>query len=214
MPDLHFQVEKIAALERSLTPQLGIHVRIENRTREAIHSMLLRCPVRIEAGRRRYTPLEQGRLRDLFGEPERWGETVHSLLWTNATTVVPAFTESVVVEVPLPCTFDFDIAVAKYIASVEGGEVPLSILFSGAVFYDPGEGSFQIQQIPWDREASCRLSPGMWQELMDAFYPQTAWLRVSRESFERLRSYQVERGLATMQEALDGLMPKAEGVSR
>ena len=41
--------------------------------------------------RRGYAPKEQARLLDLFGNPERWGQTLRSLLWMHTSIVVPHF---------------------------------------------------------------------------------------------------------------------------
>ena len=96
-----------------------------------------RCARRCRSSRyaARYAAAEQEHLKDLFGEPERWSKTLHSLLWTNANVNVPAFTSSTLVEVPVPCTFDFQVAITKYIYGLEGGELPVSLMFSGTIFY-------------------------------------------------------------------------------
>ena len=119
--------------------------------------MALRCQVQIEATRRRYGPEEQARLVDLFGEPDRWSRTLRTLLWAHASAVVPSFTGSTLVELPVPCTFDFNVAATKYFHSLEHGEVPLSLQFSGTIFYAAEDGGLQVAQIPWDKEANYRL---------------------------------------------------------
>jgi hypothetical protein len=214
MPDLRFQVEKIAPAPRAIAPQLSIYVRIENAGQEAIHSVLLRCQVQIESARRRYHRREQEKLRDLFDVPERWKDTLHPLLWTNASVTAPAFTGSTVIEVPAPCTFDFDIAITKYLSALEDGEAPVSVVFSGTVFHDAGCGAFQVQQVPWDREATFRLSAGVWRSLMDRYYPGTAWVRLQREAFDRLYRYKVENGIGSVEEAIDRLLPQVERAAR
>jgi hypothetical protein len=176
MPDLRFQIDGVAPAARSLVPQLGFRVRVSNAMPEAIHSILLRCTIQIDAAKRRYTPVEQQRLQDVFGEPARWSETLHALLWSNGSVVVPAFTGSTEVEVLAPCTIDHTIAITKYLSAVETREVPVSILFSGTVFYDPGTGSYQVQQIPWDREARFAIPADLWRSLMQSYYPEKSWL--------------------------------------
>ena len=103
---------------------------------EMIHTVVLRCQIQIEAMRRRYAPEEEARLRDLFGEPERWGHTLRTMLWTHANAVVPRFSGATTVELPVPCSYDFNVAATKYFHGLEDGEVPLSLLFSGSVFYE------------------------------------------------------------------------------
>ena len=98
MPDLHFQVEDAFPTPNAAVPQLTFKVLITNREPEPIHSIALRAQVQIEPVRRRYTPAEQERLQELFGEPERWSKSVHPLLWTNANVTVTAFTGSTVID--------------------------------------------------------------------------------------------------------------------
>ena len=103
---------------------------------EAIHTIALRCQIQIEVTRRRYSPGEQERLLDLFGQPDRWSQTLRNLLWTHATVVVPGFSgPNTVVDLQVPCTFDFNVAATKYFAGLTDGEIPLNMLFSGTVFY-------------------------------------------------------------------------------
>lgn len=202
MPDLHFQVEDAFATPNAAVPQLTFKVLITNREPEPIHSIALRAQVQIEPVRRRYTPAEQERLKELFGEPERWSKSVHPLLWTNANVTVTAFTGSTVIDIPVPCTFDFNVAITKYIHGLEGGELPISLLFSGTVFH-AGQVGLQIAQIPWDREASYKLPIRAWKEMMDQHYPNTAWLCIERDVFDRLAEYKARNNIATFEQALE-----------
>ena len=101
MPDLHFQVEDVTATSNAAAPQLSFKVRITNSEPDTIHSIALRVQIQIEPVRRRYTSAEQERLKELFGEPERWSKTLHSLLWDNVTLTVPGFSESAVIAPPI-----------------------------------------------------------------------------------------------------------------
>ena len=165
----------------------------------------MRAQVQIEPVRRRYNATEHEHLKELFGEPERWSKSVHPLLWTNANVNVPGFTGSTVVELPVPCTFDFNVAVTKYIYGLENGELPISFLFSGTVFH-AGRVGLQIAQIPWDREASYRLPVRAWKEMMDLYYPNTAWVCLRREVFERLYDYKSRHGIPTWEQALERML--------
>lgn len=202
MPDLHFQIEDAFATPNSALPQLTFRVRIDNADQAAIHSIALRAQVQIEPVRRRYTPAEQERLKELFGEPERWSKSVHPLLWTNANVNVAAFSASTVIDVPVTCTFDFNVAITKYIYGLDGGELPTSLLFSGTVFHAGGMG-LQVAQIPWDREASCKLPVHVWKEMMDQHYPNTAWLCLQRDVFDRLAEYKARNNIVTWEQALE-----------
>ena len=161
MIDLGFQIEGSSAPAHAAAPLLMFKLRITDAEASTpIHSLSLRCQIRIEPTRRRYEPLEQEKMVDLFGEPARWGQTLRSMLWAHTTAVVPPFIGSTVVDLPVPCTFDFNVAAAKYFHGLDSGEVPLCFLFSGTIFYSGEEdGGLQVAQIPWEKEANFRL-PG------------------------------------------------------
>ncbi|HZP23937.1 MAG TPA: DUF6084 family protein [Terriglobales bacterium] len=202
MPDLHFQVEEVLATPNAAVPQLSFKVRITNTELEPVHSIALRAQIQIEPVRRRYTPAEQEHLKELFGEPERWSKSVHPLLWTNANVNVTGFTGTTVIDVPVPCTFDFNVAITKYIYGLEGGELPVWLMFSGTVFH-AGQMGLQIAQIPWDREAAYKLPVRVWKEMMDQHYPNTAWLCLQRDVFDRIAEYKARNNLATWEQALE-----------
>jgi hypothetical protein len=205
VPDLRFQVEDASATPNAAVPQISFKVRITNSEPEPIHSIALRAQVQIEPVRRRYSPAEQENLKELFGEPERWSKSLHPLLWTNANVNVPGFTGSTGIEVPVPCTFDFNVAMTKYIYGLEDGELPTSLLFSGTVFH-VGRVGLQVAQIPWDREASYRLPVRIWKEMMNSYYPNTAWICLHRETFERLYEYKARHGLTTWDQAVERML--------
>src|SRR5947209_13777975 len=119
VPDLHFQVEEAVATPNAATPQLSFKVLITNSKPDPVHSIALRVQIQIEPARRRYTASEQENLKELFGEPERWSKSLHSLLWMNTNVNVAGFTGSTVIEVPVPCTFDFNVAMTKYIYGLD-----------------------------------------------------------------------------------------------
>lgn len=211
MPELQFQIEGAEAVPLAAAPLLALKLRITNTPADqAIHTVSLRCQIQIEPTRRRYAPTEKEKLRDLFGEPERWSRTVRSLLWMNTSVAVPGFTGSTVVDVQLPCTFDFNVATTKYLHALEAGDIPLCMLFSGTVFYRAAEGALQVEQIPWEREANYRFPAAVWQQMMDAHYPNSAWLCLHRDAFERLYQYKVRHGIPTWEQVLEKLVPSKE----
>src|SRR5437660_562475 len=96
MIDLNFQVEGAEPERIAAAPLLRFKLRVNERLPSgvpptSIHAVALNCQLRIEPGRRRYEPREQARLLDLFGTPERWGQTLRPLLWTHAGVVVRPF---------------------------------------------------------------------------------------------------------------------------
>ncbi len=211
MPDLRFQIETAEATPNAATPMISFKVRATDAEMQPIHSIALRVQVQIEPTRRRYTPAEQEHLKELFGEPERWSKSLRPLLWTNATVNVPAFDGTLVFDVNVPCTFDFNVAVTKYIYGLDAGEIPTTLLFSGTVFH-AGRMGLQVAQIPWDRDASHRLPVQVWKEMMDLYYPHTAWLCLQRDVFEKLYKFKAQHGIPTWEQALERMIDLTEEV--
>ena len=211
MPDLSFQVEGAEAVAYSATPLLAFKLRINNADPDqVVQSIALRCQLQIEATHRKYGAQEQERLLDLFGEPERWSRTLRAMLWTHASTNVPPFQGSILVDLPVACTFDFNVAAAKYFAGLDDGEVPLNLMFSGTIFYDQTDSGLQIEQIPWDREAKYRLPVRVWKEMIDIYYPNSAWLCLRRDVFEKLSQYKMNRGIPTWEETIESIIPVSD----
>jgi hypothetical protein len=213
MPDLSFAIEGAEPVPYAASPLLALKVKVRNSNdQELIQSVILQAQVRIEATRRRYAPEEQSRLLDLFGEPERWSQTLHSMLWTHANVTVRPFSGETVVDLPLPCTFDFNIAATKYFDGLAEGDIPLCLLFSGTIFYEAdspmdGESCLRIAQIPWKNEAHFRLPVAAWKKVIDHYYPNSAWLTLRRDVFDRLHEFKRQRGLATWEQAMEQLLP-------
>jgi hypothetical protein len=211
MPDLSFRVENAEAVPFAAAPVIDFHLRLENSpATEQIHTVALRCQIQMEVTRRRYTPEEQEHLLDLFGEPNRWSQTLRNMLWTNTSLVVSAFRGSTVAKMQVPCTFDFNVAATKYFHGLEDGEVPLNLMFSGTVFYADDSGAMQVAPISWDKEARFRLPVRVWKEMMNLYYPNTAWLTVRRDVIDRLRQYKMRHAFTSWEQTLERLLDQAE----
>ena len=209
MPELDFHVESAEPLEYAAVPTLLFKLRITNSAAEPIRSLTLNTQIRIAANQRNYSAAEQERLGELFGTKDRWAETLRSLLWTHSVLPAPGFSDCVVVDMPVTCTYDFDVTSAKYFAMLDDGEIPLEFLFSGTMFY-AGPHGLQVAQIPWDKEARFRLPVSAWQGMMEHYFPNSAWLRLRRDAFDRLYSYRVRHGLPTWEAAVERLL-QADG---
>jgi hypothetical protein len=204
--DVDFRVDGAEAMAFAALPTIAFKLRIASNAPEVIRAIALTIQVRIAATQRPYAPAEQAKLLDLFGEPARWGQTLRSLLWTTLSVQVPGFSGQTVVDVPMPCTYDFDVVATKYFDALQDGEIPLELLFSGTAFYGAGEGRLQAEQIPWDREARFSLPVRVWKELIQLYFPNTAWLRVGQDTFDRLNRYRQQQALPTWDATLDRLM--------
>ena len=212
VPDLNFQVEKAEPVTFAVSPLLifKLRVREAGTVPTSIHAITLWCQIRIEPTRRSYGAPEAERLLDLFGTRDRWGQTLKAMLWTHTSVVVPPFTGTTVVDLPVPCTFDFNVAATKYFNALEDGEVPLVLLFSGTIFYDTEDHGLQVAQISWEKEASFRLPVPVWRKMMDHYYPNSAWLCLRKDMFDRLALYKSRQGIPTWEQALERLLPATD----
>lgn len=191
------------------SPTLLLRLRIDAPDAEPVHAMVLKVQIRIEPQRRRYSAAEEERLVELFGDAPRWGETLKPFLWTHVSTTVAEFTGSVEIDLPVPCSYDFEVAAAKYLHSIGEGEIPLVLLFSGTVF-SYRNGGLIVQPIPWNVEAEHRLPVAVWRATMDAFFPNSGWIRVSRETIDALTRYKAERALTSWEDTFERLLKEAE----
>ena len=171
---------------------------------------MLRCQIQIETTRRKYQSDEEARLRDLFGEPARWGQTLRAMLWTHASVVVPPFTGEITTDLPVACTYDFNVAATKYFYALEEGEIPLDFLFSGSVFYQDAEGALQVAPISWTEEARFRLPVPTWRRLMETYYPNSAFVQLRRDVFDRLYQYKMRHGIPTWEQAVERILPPVD----
>lgn len=211
MPDLSFQIEGVEVIPHTVSPLLAFKLRVGNSdANETVHTIVLRCQIQLEVARRKYTPDDQARLRDLFDEPSRWGQTLKTLLWTHASVVVSSFKGTTLANVPVPCTFDFNVAATKYFDGLADGDVPICMQFSGTVFYATKQGDLQAAPISWDKEARFKLPVQVWREMMAAYYPNSAWLCLQRDAFDRLYQYKVLHGIPTWEEVLERILPVEE----
>jgi hypothetical protein len=214
MPELNFQIEGAEVVPHAASPLLAFKLRLTTaHSKETIHTVALRCQIQLEVPRRKYTSDDQEKLLDLFGEPSRWGQTLKTLLWTHANLVVPSFQDTTVVNLPVPCTFDFNVAATKYFDGLTDGEVPICVQFSGTVFFAAPEAGLQVAPISWDKEARFRLPVKTWRNMMQSYYPNSAWLCLHKDAFDRLYQYKMRHGIPTWEEALDRVIPVEETVS-
>jgi hypothetical protein len=208
MSDLTISVLSSQPDPYAAVPTILMRLRIEAPQDEPVHAMVLKAQIRIEPQRRRYSEEEEGRLLELFGEAPRWGESLRPFLWTHVTTTVAEFTGSVEVDLPVACTYDFEVAAAKYLHSIGDGEIPLILLFNGTMF-SYRDGGLIVQPIAWNVEAEHRLPVSVWRATMDAFFPNSGWIRVQRDTLDELTRYKSERALISWEDAFEQLLKEA-----
>jgi len=206
-PVLDFACPSVDALRPSAAPTLRFTLKLDAGDAE-VRSVLLDVQVQIAATRRRYDADEQAQLADLFGVPERWGATLRTLPWLRATLVVPPFAGSTTAQLDAPCTYDFEVAAARYLAALRGGNVPLELLLSGTVFHAGLGAGMQVSRIGWDRELACELPVATWRAAIDQHFPQAAWLRLDRAAFDRLAVFRAQRALPSWEAVVEELLAR------
>ncbi|MGK8512324.1 DUF6084 family protein [Nocardia asiatica] len=196
----------------AVAPILSARVGIAALAEEPVHAIALRAQVRIEPFRRAYSDDEGAGLVDLFGPRERWHETQRSFLWMHCATMVPSFTGGAEVDLPMPCTYDFEVSGSKYLHALRDGVVPLLFLFSGTVFIR-GSSGFAVQQIPWDREDKFDMPVSVWRDLMAAHFPNAGWVRLHNDTLQALAAYKSGHGLLGFDDAVTRLLTGSEEAS-
>jgi hypothetical protein len=205
MSGLGFSVLDIVAEPYSAVPQLTARLRITDESGERVHAIVLRCQVRIEPQRRHYDDAERDGLRGLFGERDRWTDTLRPFQWMQCHTTVQGFTGTSEVDLALPCTYDFDVVGSRYLHALGTGHVPLSLLFSGTVFTKGGAG-FGVRQVPWDCEARYAMPVAVWRRMIASHYPNSGWIRLDQDVLDSLADFRARRGLISWDETARTLL--------
>jgi Family of unknown function (DUF6084) len=206
LPQLGFAVEGATAVRYAAAPTLALELRVTSDL--PVRSLSLNVQIRIVPTRRSYDAADERGLVELFGTPDRWGDTLRGFLWTNATAVVPPFEGSTLVELPIACTYDLEVAAAKYFHALRDGDVPLELLFSGTVFYLGDGGRLRTAQVPWECEAQYRLPVAVWKEAIALRFPNSAWLRLQQDVFDRLAAYKAAGAHPTWEAAIEELLDR------
>jgi uncharacterized protein DUF6084 len=190
---------------QTAAPGVTFRLRVEDLSGGRVHAAVLRCQTRIEPRGRRYTSQEQSRLYELFGDISQWARTLNSLTWAHSSLAVPTFERQIEIDLPVACTYDLEVASAKYLHAIRDGDVPLVFLFSGTVFR-VNDGGFCAEPVPWDLEAPFRMPAQVWQSTMDQFFPGGGWLRLRRETIDRLQAFRGRHAVVTWDEAIELLL--------
>ena len=211
MTAFSFACTGVRADQYAAGPTLVFRLRVTAADNARVHALALRCQIRIEPARRGYTPAEADGLADLFGERSRWGSTLQPVQFAQVSVMVPSFTGEIETDLVVPCTYDMEIAATRYLTALTDGEVPLLMLFSGTAF--TGDGGFQVEPVPWDREAAFRMPVTAWREMVEQHFPGCGWIRLPRDTMDALLAYRSRHALpsweATVAALLEGADPPA-----
>jgi hypothetical protein len=208
MSELKFRINEARPERYAAVPTLVFALQVDSGNDDLVHTVALQCQIRIEPQRRGYSPMEEQRLAELFGATPRWGDTLKPFLWTTVSQMLPTFQGSRCVQLLVPCTYDFEIAASKYLHSLDDGEIPLAFIFSGTIFTRTATG-FTVSQVPWHSDASFPLPAKVWREMMDLYYPNAGWLRLRRDTLDRLMKVKADLALPTWDDVLDALIEEA-----
>jgi hypothetical protein len=208
MPEITFDVLGARAERYSLVPTLTLRIRVGEATGVAVHAIALRCQIRVEPHRRRYSEQEAEALYDLFGETARWADTLKPLQFANVSTMVPGFTGSTEIDLPVPCSYDLEVASTKYFRALDDGDIPLLVLYSGTLFYLL-DGRFAVEQIPWSRETSVAVPVTTWRAVVEEHFPNAAWIRLDLDTLRALGTYKSRTATPTWDATVLSLLQAA-----
>ena len=206
---LLFSCVAAEAAPHAAVPTLTFRLSVAEASGGHVDAVALRCQIRIEPHRRQYSAAEARRLHDLFGDPDRWAETLKPVQLATVSVMVPAFTAATEVDLDVPCTYDLEVASARYLQGLDDGTVPLLMLFSGTVFTTVS-GRLSVELIPWSSETSYRMPASVWRDVTDRHFPDSAWLRCGRSTLDALSEYKSSRALPTWDATLAALLKEAE----
>lgn len=205
MTTLRFEVLDVRPEPYAVAPHLLFRLRITESTGEVVHALALRAALMVHPARRQYSDHEIAGVQELFGPTERWAQTLKPFLWAHTSTMVQGFTGQREIDLPVACTYDFEVAAAKYLQALEGGELPVELLFTGTVF-TRGSTGFAVEQLSWNLEAAYRMPVAVWRSLMDQWFPGHGWVRLDREAIDALARFRASRGFTSWEETVTALL--------
>ncbi len=200
-----FKITGASAKPHAASPTISFDVRVTSS--ESVEAMVLRAEIRIEPQWRRFDGQEQQLLDDMFGAPERWGTTLRTLAWADLPAIVTGFNGETQTRIDVPCTYDFDVTATRFFHALSDGDVPVRMLFSGAIFY-AGDRGFWCERVPWSAEAAYRMPVTVWRDAMRACYGTDAILRVKAETLQKLHRLRALGGALSW----DALLERLAGV--
>jgi hypothetical protein len=208
MTSLAFEVVGAKAEPHAAVPTIMFRLRVAEADGFSIHALALRCQIRIEPQKRRYSADEEERLYEMFGETPQWGDSLRPFLWTHSSITIGKFDGATEFDLPVECTYDFEIAGAKYMHALGDGDIPLILLFSGTV-YTRGETGFSAEPLSWSLECPYKMPVAVWRAMMDLYFPNSAWVRIQRDTLDDLQKFRAYRGLPTWDQAFEALLKEA-----
>jgi hypothetical protein len=128
------------------------------------------------------------------------------------TVTVPGFRGATTFGLEVPCTYDLEVAAAKYFYAVADGLVPLSFHFNGNVFYwsgAPGAGRLSVVPVSWTSSSQYSMPVAAWRSMIAEHYPGGGWIRLADTTLEALHRRRAERGLPSFDACVLELLEEA-----
>ncbi len=185
---------------------LMLDLQVSEPSGRPVYMIGLTIQLMIEPARRGYDDLTRERLAGLFGAPERWAVTTHSLVWAQ-------------LDVARPGVHGFDHGDGadgvqlrprgsrrQVPDALPDGEVPMALHFSGIVYYPNERGGLQMVLVPWSCSIDYRMPVAMWRETIDHYYPNTGWVTLRSATLAALEHERVQRGLPTYDACISELL--------
>jgi Family of unknown function (DUF6084) len=209
LPEPEFAVIAARTVRYAAAPMLALDLEVSEPSGRSVYMIALTIQLMIEPARRSYDDATRERLLELFGTPERWAVTTRSLVWSKLDVLVPAFTGTTTVSVPIACNYDLELAAAKYLHSLPDGVAPLALHFNGTIYYPGEDGGLQMVLVPWNKSIDFRMPVSVWRETIEHYYPNTGWVALRSQTLEALQRAKLERGLATLDACVEALIEDA-----
>ncbi|HEY6780591.1 MAG TPA: DUF6084 family protein [Thermoleophilaceae bacterium] len=206
LPEPEFWVLEVGAVAHAAAPTLAFRLRIRDRSERPIYTVALTVQIQLEPIQREHDADTRARLREVFGDTERWGDTARSVTWAACELLVPSFTGSTSFELRVPCSTDLELATTRYLQALPDGAVPLAFHFNGSVFYSGPDDRLQLTQVPWHTQAQGKLPLATWRE---AVGDRGGLARLGNGTHAALGEYRERRGLPSLDAAVADLLAGA-----
>jgi len=205
-----FTVLDVESVDFAATPTLRFHLHVADPAGRDVHAIALSTQIQIQPAKRAYDAETHDRLVELFGVPERWAATTHPFQWARIEALVPGFTGATSFAVEVPCTYDLEVASAKYFHGLRDGKVPLTFHFSGMVLYRGERDHLQVVPVPWSCHAEWLMPIEAWRRAMDEQYPGGGWVRLTPETLDRLAAHKAAGGHFSFDDCVAGMLDTTE----
>jgi hypothetical protein len=211
IPEPGFEITGAAHVAFAAAPTMLFSALATEPSGIEIQSIALTVQVMIVPAQRGYDDETRTRLTELFGPPASWAPSTSGLAWARVAATVPSFSGSTAFGLEVPCTYDLEVAAAKYFYALRDGQVPLAFHFNGNVFYRaPASGELQVTPISWSTSADYRMPIGAWRAMIAEHYPGGGWIRVGDRTLAGLNERRASRGLLSFDDCVTELLEVAD----